>query len=65
MPRADAAYRRERQRRCIYYLRRGGSLPAARELAKKDGFGANTSAWITALGEILFSGGTIKKGKRR
>lgn len=45
--------REERWRRCEEYLRRAGSLDAARALAKRDGFGAPTAAWISALGKML------------
>ena len=53
MRRTSSAYRRERWRRCTDYLHRAGSLPAAVKLAKAEGFGAPTSAWITALGKML------------
>lgn len=49
-------YRAERSRRCMEYLRRAGSLPAARALARRDHFGAATSAWVTALGRLLSDG---------
>lgn len=39
--------------RCIEYLLRHGSILAARKAANRDGFGASTSVWITALGRIL------------
>ena len=46
-------YRAERRKKCLDYLRKGGSLPRARKLAKLDHWGAPTSAWIGALGELL------------
>lgn len=51
------AYRREREQKCVEYLLKAGTLPAARKLAARDGFGAQTSAWLGALGKIL-KGGT-------
>lgn len=47
---------RERRDRCREYLRRTGSLPAAVELAKREGFSQNTSVWIGALAEVLAEG---------
>lgn len=47
------AYQRERWRRCADYIARAGDVPAAMRLAKKDGFSANTSVWISALGKLL------------
>ncbi len=52
-PETDKVSRRRRRDRCIEYLRRTDSLPAARELAKKEHFGAATSARISALAEVL------------
>lgn len=47
-------YREERMWKCQAYLREAGSLKAAQKLAKKqEGFSANTSVWITALGKML------------
>jgi hypothetical protein len=48
---------------CMDYLRRAGSLPAARRLAKKDGITYNTSMWIGALSELFgrFAAGTEKE----
>ena len=38
---------------CRRYLERAGDLPAARRLAKRHGFSANTSIWIEAMGDML------------
>ncbi len=45
--------KRTRRDRCKEYQRRAGSLPAAMELASKEGFAQNTSVWLGALGEVL------------
>lgn len=45
--------REVRRNRCIEYLLRYGNVPAARKAANRDGFGANTSVWVTALSRIL------------
>jgi hypothetical protein len=45
--------RQERWERCADFLRRAGNIPAARKLAAQEGFGANTSVWISALSKIL------------
>ena len=46
-------YIKKRRERCISYIRRTKSLPEAKALAKKDHWGANTSAWISAYGRLL------------
>ena len=46
-------YREERLRRCMDYLILGGSIPAARKLAKMDRWGANASVWLSALSQLL------------
>ena len=51
--RASKEYRKERRERCISYIRRTKSLPEARALAKKEHWGANTSAWISAYDWLL------------
>lgn len=50
-------YREQRTAKCMAYLRECNfSLHDARALAnKREGFGANTSAWLTALGRLLKS----------
>lgn len=57
MPRELATtkqYREQRTQKCMEYLRKYGSLPAARKAANRiEMFQANTSAWLTALGRIL------------
>ena len=42
--------------KCVEYLKRTGDLPSAVALAKKDGFSANTSVWLGALGDLLGTG---------
>lgn len=44
---------KSRRDRCIEYLRRAGSMPAAQKLANEEGFTQNTSVWIGALGQML------------
>lgn len=39
--------------RCIEYIMRTATLPEAQELAKKEGFSANTSVWLGAFSEML------------
>lgn len=46
--------RAERWREAAAFLRRAGSLPAARRLAASERHpGFDTSVWITALGKML------------
>jgi hypothetical protein len=52
-PNMTKEQRQERWERCAEFLRRAGNLPAARKLAAREGFGANTSVWISALSKIL------------
>lgn len=52
-PNMSKGDRDARSRTCARYLREAGSIPAAQRLAKSQGFAANTSAWITALGRIF------------
>lgn len=42
--------------RCASYIARTKSLPEAQELAKKEGFSANTSVWLSAAASGLGSG---------
>ena len=52
--RTSKAFRRKRLEKCIHYLTLSGNLPAARKRALlTEGFVAQTSCWITALGQIL------------
>jgi hypothetical protein len=62
-----------RRKTCKEYLRAAGSLPAAQELAKRDGVSFNVSVWIGALSEMVGDAGDLKalqshtperKGKR-
>lgn len=39
--------------KCLAYIRRTNSLPAAQALARREGFTANFSVWIAALGNVL------------
>lgn len=39
--------------RCLEYIKKTTSLPDAQALAKKEGFSANTSVWLSAFGETL------------
>jgi len=39
--------------RCIGYIKRTATLPQAQDLAKKEGFSANTSVWLGAFAEML------------
>lgn len=39
--------------RCKAYIEKTYSLPEAQELAKNDGFSANTSVWLSAFAETL------------
>lgn len=48
-------------KRCAEYLRRSGSMPAARRLAKAEGFGASASVWIGAVASILGEGGDAER----
>lgn len=52
----------EARAKCREYLLRAGDLPGAMALAKRDGFGANTSIWLSALSEIL--GGLHKREEK-
>lgn len=49
--------------RCAHYIARTRSLPEAQKLAKKEGFTANTSTWIGAMGKIMELGAELKKKK--
>ena len=56
--RASEPYRQQRRAKCVEYIRRAlasdnPNLAEARRLGKLDDFQANTSAWITALGDVL------------
>lgn len=62
---ATKAEREERWRRCEEYMKRAGSLPAAVELARKDGFSQNTSVWISAIGKMLGRRAEKESGGRR
>jgi len=42
--------------RCAGYIARTKSLPEAQALAKKEGFSANTSVWLSAASEGLGKG---------
>jgi hypothetical protein len=44
--------------RCAGYIAKTRSLPEAQELARKDGFSANFSVWLSAAAESL------KRGKK-
>lgn len=44
---------RDLKEKCKEYIRVTKSMPAAQALAKKDGFSANTSVWMSAFGEML------------
>jgi hypothetical protein len=48
-----AEYRAERRKRCLEYILKAPDLPTAKNLAKLDHFGANTSVWLTAYGDFL------------
>lgn len=40
--------------KCLAYLRRaGGLVPAAKRLARLDGFSASGRHWLKALGQLL------------
>ena len=52
-PKADREFRLVRRKRCAEYIRRSTTLEGARALGARDRFYANTSAWITALGDVL------------
>lgn len=47
--------REARTRKCMTFILRAGSIPAAMKLAAASPgeFAAQTSAWLTALGRIL------------
>lgn len=45
--------REERWAKCIKFIERTNTLDAARALASKEGFGADTSVWISAWGKLL------------
>jgi hypothetical protein len=49
----SAAERRARWNKCVRYLGTAGSVPAARKLAKREGFAAPAAAWVGALGKML------------
>lgn len=52
--RTTKQYRAGRLRKAIHYLKLAGNLSDARKLANKcEGFQANTSVWMTAIGRIL------------
>jgi len=42
--------------KCAGYIARTKSLPEAQALAKKEGFSANTSVWLSAASEGLGKG---------
>lgn len=42
--------------RCLKYIAKTKSLPEAQALAKKDGFSANTSVWLSAASSGLGTG---------
>lgn len=42
--------------RCAEYIAKSSSLPEAQLMAKKDGFSANTSVWLSAAAEGLKMG---------
>ena len=42
--------------KCAEYISKTRSLGEAQALAKKDGFSANTSVWLSAAGESLKAG---------
>ncbi len=42
--------------KCSEYIAKTRSLPEAQALAKKDGFSANTSVWLSAANQGLKSG---------
>lgn len=44
---------RDIKEQCKEYIRKTKSMPEAQALAKKAGFSANTSVWISAFGETL------------
>jgi hypothetical protein len=44
---------RDLKEECKKYIRQTSSMPAAQALAKKAGFSANTSVWMSAFGEML------------
>ena len=55
----STAYRDDRRRRCMEYIRRAGvaaGLDGAKKLAKTEGFRAVTSAWVGAYGALLTLG---------
>jgi hypothetical protein len=52
-PRITIAERQERWERCAGYLRKAGNLNGARKLARAEGWGANTSVWVSALSKML------------
>jgi hypothetical protein len=45
--------RAERWAKCQYYIRRTETLSEAKKLAKRNGFAADTSVWVTALSKML------------
>lgn len=52
---------RELKDRCVGYIRKTQTLPEAQELAKREGFSANFSVWLSAANEMLKDGWTPGK----
>ena len=46
-------FKRDRIAKCIEYLKKAGTMPGAKELAKKDKFTQNTSVWLSALAQMF------------
>lgn len=44
---------RDLKEECKKYIRQTKSMPEAQALAKKAGFSANTSVWMSAFSEML------------
>jgi hypothetical protein len=44
---------RDLKEECKKYIRETRSMPAAQALAKKKGFSANASVWLSAFSEML------------
>jgi len=45
--------REDRARNLIPYFVRGGSMPAAKKIARAEGVTENTSVWLSALSMFL------------
>jgi len=44
---------RDLKEKCKEYIRVAKSMASAQALAKKDGFSANSSVWLSAFSEML------------